>query len=294
MTRKDSLDTEVSTSDAISTGRVLPPILGRLLTGTFWLALRVPLQVVFSLLTTRLVVEAIGDVDNGAYKFAWGFGFFQFLFEFGASSALQRQISDAWTRGDRDAVNRSIACGMNFYTGMAVLQIAALLAVAYWALPNSGFTGESYDLIVKLLWLQARTAPCYGYSVLTSSVLQAARRYDFIPRLELFGTVARFTVLVVGLRLLKAHPQNFDFFWIVVAQTFLQVGVGFIPGLWVMIRELGHWPHLTGAALERLQIALELQLLHRAYPDQRRARRQGGYHYPGLHARRPGSSQYNL
>ena len=249
MTRKDSLDTEVSTSDAVPTGRVLPPILGRLLTGTFWLALRVPLQVVFSLLTTRLVVEAIGDVDNGAYKFAWGFGFFQFLFEFGASSALQRQISDAWTRGDRDAVNRSIACGMNFYTGMAVLQIAALLAVAYWALPNSGFTGESYDLIVKLLWLQALTAPCYGYSVLTSSVLQAARRYDFIPRLELLGTVARFTVLVVGLRLLKAYPQNFDFFWIVVAQTFLQVGVGFIPSLWVMISELGHWPHWTGARL---------------------------------------------
>ncbi len=249
MTRKDSLDTAVSTSEAVPAARVLPPILGRLLTGTFWLALRVPLQVVFSLLTTRLVVEAIGDVNNGAYKFAWGFGFFQFLLEFGASSALQRQISDAWTRGDRDAVNRSIACGMNFYTGMAVLQIAALLAVAYWALPNSSFTGESYDLIVKLLWLQALTAPCYGYSVLVSSVLQAARRYDFIPRLELLGTVARFTVLVVGLKLLKAHPQNFGFFWIVVAQTFLQVGMGFIPSLWVMISELGHWPHWTGARL---------------------------------------------
>ena len=57
-----------------------------------------PLQVVFSLLTTRLVVEAIGDVDNGAYKFAWGFGFFQFLFEFGAarpSSARSRMRGPA-------------------------------------------------------------------------------------------------------------------------------------------------------------------------------------------------------
>src|SRR5271168_4763326 len=130
MTRKDSL----------------PPILGRLLAGTFWLALRVPLQAVIALWTTRLVVESIGQDQNGAYKFAWGFGFFQFLFEFGASSALQRQISDAWTRGDKGAVDRSIACGMTFYTGVAFLQMAALLAVGYWALPTSSWTGESYHL----------------------------------------------------------------------------------------------------------------------------------------------------
>ena len=37
------------------------------------------------------------------------------------------------------------------------------------------------DLIVKLLWLQIVTAPCYGLSVVVSSVLQAARRYDFDP-----------------------------------------------------------------------------------------------------------------
>src|SRR3984957_7833240 len=115
----------------------LPPVLGRLLSGTFWLALRVPLQVVFSLWTMRLILQAIGPRENGAYSFAWGFGFFQFLFEFGASSALQRQISDAWTRGDRDGVNRAIACGLNFYMAMAVVQIIALLGVAYWALPRS-------------------------------------------------------------------------------------------------------------------------------------------------------------
>ena len=60
----------------------------------------------------------------GAYGFAWGFGFFQFLFEFGMSSALQRQISDAWTRGDRAGVDRAIACGMNFYAAMALVQVA--------------------------------------------------------------------------------------------------------------------------------------------------------------------------
>ena len=50
---------------------------------------------------------------------------------------LQRQISDAWTRGDRDGVDRAIACGLNFYTAMAILQVAALLGVAYWALPHT-------------------------------------------------------------------------------------------------------------------------------------------------------------
>ena len=121
----------------MSQDRSLPPVLGRLLSGTFWLALRVPLQVLFSLWTTRFVLQAIGPEENGAYVFAWGFGFFQFLLEFGASSALQRQISDAWTRGDREGVDRAIACGMNFYAAMALAQVAALLAVVYLALPHS-------------------------------------------------------------------------------------------------------------------------------------------------------------
>jgi O-antigen/teichoic acid export membrane protein len=234
MTRKDSL----------------PPILGRLLAGTFWLALRVPLQAVIALWTMRLVVEAIGQDQNGAYKFAWGFGFFQFLFEFGASSALQRQISDAWTRGDKSAVDRSIACGMTFYTVVAVLQMAALLAVGYWALPYTAWTGASYQLIVKILWLQIATAPCYGYSVLISSVLQAARRYDFMPRLELFTTIARFVVLLVGLK------SGVDFFLVIAAGTALQIGMAFIPGLWVMIRELGHRPHFRGARLNDYKLLL--------------------------------------
>jgi Na+-driven multidrug efflux pump len=219
----------------------LPPVLGRLLSGTFWLALRVPLQVVFSLWTTRLILQAIGPFENGAYNWAWGWGFFQFLFEFGASSALQRQISDAWTRGDREGVNRAIACGLNFYAAMAILQIAALLGVAYWALPRTTLEVSSYPLVVKLLWLQAITAPCFGFSVVVSSVLQAARRYDFVPRYELAIVIFRFLVLVVGL------STGVDFFWVVAAQTAVQVGLGLGPALWVMIRELGYTPHFHGA-----------------------------------------------
>src|SRR3974377_1718109 len=104
----------------MSSTRALPPVLSRLLSGTFWLALRVPLQVVFALWTTRLVLQAIVPVFSGAYRFALGFGFFQMLFEFGISSALQRQISDSWTRGDRDGVDRAVACGMTFSSAMAL------------------------------------------------------------------------------------------------------------------------------------------------------------------------------
>jgi O-antigen/teichoic acid export membrane protein len=235
------MSTATATNTAMSGTRVLPPVLSRLLSGTFWLALRVPLQVVFSLWTTRLILETIGPVENGAYGFAWGFGFFQFLFEFGASSALQRQISDAWTRGDRGGVDRAIACGVNFYTAIAFFQVGALLSIAYWALPYTKLQVSSYPLVVKLLWLQAVTAPCFGFSVVVSSVLQAARRYDFVPRYELAITVLRFVVLVVGLK------ARIDFFWVVATQTAVQIGLGLGPALWVMVRELGHAPHFQGA-----------------------------------------------
>lgn len=238
--RKDSVDTAVPIN-AGSGSRALPPVLGRLLSGTLWLALRVPLQIVIALWTSRLIVEAIGDRAFGAYGFAWGFGFFQFLFEFGASSALQRAISEAWTRGDREGVDRSIACGMNFYSAVAALQMVALWVVAYWALPHTGLQLNSYPLVVKLLWLQIVMAPFFGLSMVVSSVLQAARRYDFVPRFEVASTILRFVVLVVGL---KSH---IDFFWVVVAQVVVQTSLAIGPALWVMVRELGHVPHFHGA-----------------------------------------------
>lgn len=222
--------------------RALPPVLGRLLTGTIWLALRVPVQIVTTLWTTRLVLESIGRNDLGAYEFAWNFGFLQMLLEFGVSSALQRQVSERWTRGDREGVDRAVACGMNFYAATALIQIAALLAIAYLGLPFSKYYGTaSYDLIVRLLWIQIITAPCYGFSVVVSSVLQAARRYEFIPRIEFAITILRFLILMVGLR------SGVPFFWVVVMQTALQIGLSMAPALWVMTRELGQRLTFRGA-----------------------------------------------
>jgi len=241
--RKDSVTTAAPpTPTPTDRPSPMPPVLNRLMRGTLFLALKTPMQVAFAFISIPLVQHYIGDAMNGAYVFAWGFGFFQFLLEFGMSSALQRQVADTWTRGDRDGVDRCIACGMSFYAGMALLQMAALLVIAYVVLPTMGkFHGEEYRLIVKLLWLQALTSPFYGLSAVLSSVLQAARRYEFIPRLELIVVFLRFCVLAGGLW------AGFDFFAIVVAQTVLQVALLTAPALWVMVRELGYRLHFLGA-----------------------------------------------
>ncbi|MBX6313815.1 MAG: polysaccharide biosynthesis C-terminal domain-containing protein [Isosphaeraceae bacterium] len=231
----------VISAEAPSGSRSLPPVLSRLMRGTFWLALRTPLQVVFAFWSIPLMIHAIGDL-YGAYGFAWGFGFLQMLMEFGMSSALQRQVSDSWTRGDRAGVDRAIACGMHFYAAMAVIQAAALLAIAYFGVPAS-FGPQGISLIVKLLWLQAVTAPVYGISAIINSVLQAARRYEIVPRLEMLVVVLRFAILWGGLRL------GVDFFLIVVAQTALAIGLTLGPALWVMARELDYLPRFRRARL---------------------------------------------
>lgn len=234
----------------------LPPVLGRLLRGSFWLALRSPLQILFALWSVPLILGALGKDLNGAYYFAWSFGFVQFLLEFGMSSALQRQVSGAWTRGDREEVDRAIACGTVFYAAMAVIQALTLISIAYFVLPFSGFEPgtREYRLIVKLLWLQAVTAPCFGLSVVVSSVLQAARRYDFVPRQELVIVVLRFLVLVAGLAI------RLDFFWIVAAQVGVQVGLSLGPALWVMVHELKYVPHFRGARWEEYKAMLHVSL----------------------------------
>ncbi|MEO6807773.1 MAG: polysaccharide biosynthesis C-terminal domain-containing protein, partial [Isosphaeraceae bacterium] len=216
--------------------RALPPVLGRLMSGTFWLALRTPLQVIVAFWSIPLIQHAIGRELNGAYVFAWGFGFLQFLLEFGMSSALQRQVSETWTRDDREGTDRAIACGMAFYAVMAVVQAAVLLSIAYITVPYTTFGPEGRRLIVRLLWLQAVTAPCYGLATVVSSVLQAARRYDVIPKLELLILLLRFAILVVGLSL------GFGIFPIVAAQTAAQVVLSMGPAIWIMVRELGVIP----------------------------------------------------
>jgi O-antigen/teichoic acid export membrane protein len=223
----------------------MPPVLGRLLRGTFWLALKSPLQIVLAFWSVPLVQHYIGKGMNGAYLYAWGWGFVQFLLEFGMSSALQRQISDSWTRGDRDGVNRAVACGTAFYAAAALAQAAFLLIVAYVIAPYTDYYARpaEYALIVKLLWLQALAAPCYGLSMVAASVLQAARRFDFIPKFEMAVLLLRFAILIAGL------AAGLDFFVIVAAQTISQIVLLLAPALWVMIRELGFRPHFQGARL---------------------------------------------
>lgn len=218
-----------------------------------WLALRTPVQVVIAFWTVPLILEMAGEATYNAYMFAWGFGFFQFLFEFGMSAAIQGRISECWTRGDHEGVDRAIACGMRFYTSMALIQAAALLGVAYFGVPDS-FGPVDRWLIVRLLWLQAATAGCYGLTTVVSAVLQAARRYDFIPRFELVIVILRFAVLWGGLSL------KMDFFWIIAAQTALTVGLSLGPALWVMVRELGHVPHFRGATRDDFRALYHLSL----------------------------------
>lgn len=217
-----------------------PPVLSRLFSGTFWLALRTPLQIVIGLVTLPLIVGTIGEDLNGAYQFAWGFGFFQVLLEFGMGSALSRRVSEAWTRGDRAGVDRAVTAGLLFYGVVSLVQMAALGATIAFAIPRSGYEGrpEELTLIVRLLWLQLLTAPCYGVTLLVSSVLQAARRYEVIPRAEFAILILRFVILVGGLWL------GAPFILVVVAMTLSQIFLVLGPALAVMVREVQYVPRL--------------------------------------------------
>ncbi|MBV8555351.1 MAG: polysaccharide biosynthesis protein [Planctomycetaceae bacterium] len=219
-----------------------PPssVLRKLLVGTFWYGLKSPLQVVLAFWSIPLIQHAIGSEANGAYVFAWGFGFLGWILELGMNSALQRQVTDAWSRGDRAGVDRLIACGTTYYAAMSLVQVALLGAIATFGLPPK-FQGESRRLIVGLLWLQAFSSPFFGLLNVITSVLQAARRYDFLPRLDLVVVVSRFAILVLGLR------AGVDFFAIVVAQMTLHLAILLTPSLWVMVHELGFVPHFGSA-----------------------------------------------
>ena len=139
-------------------------------------------------------------------------------------------------------MNRAIGCGTAFYAVLAVVQAAALVAIMIWAVPHAGYAGAERRLVVQLLLLQAITAPCYGFSTVVNSILQAARHYDFIPRLEMLTVTGRFVILVVGLE------TGVPFITIVAAQVFFQIIVVLGPSLWVMTRELGYVPHFRAQA----------------------------------------------
>ena len=145
----------------------------------------------------------------------------------------------AYTRGDRDGVNRTIACGMNFYAGVALIQILVLLAIAHGGLLPTKFRGN--ELVVGLLWVQILTTPFFGMSTVVGGVLQAARRYEFIPRLEAAIVICRFGLLWVG------YWYRVNFLAIVVGQMAIQIGLSLGPALWVMVKELGYRPHFRAA-----------------------------------------------
>ena len=215
------MSTATPATSAMSGTRTLPPVLGRLLSGTFWLALRVPLQVVFSLWTTRLVLEAIGPDAERGLPVRLGIRVFPVPLrvrrQLGVAAADLRRLDARRPRGGRsgDRLRDELLRGDGAPAGRGAAGRGLLGAAAH-----ARFEVSSYPLVVKLLWLQAVTAPCFGISVVVSSVLQAARRYDFVPRFELAITVLRFVVLVLGVK------SGFDFFWVVAAQTAVQVGLG--------------------------------------------------------------------
>lgn len=213
------------------------PVLSRLMSGTVLLALKTPLSVIIALWSTPLTIRYIGAVAYGDYLFAWGFGFVQIILEFGMGSALQKQMTDAWARHDRAGVDRTIACGMNFYAAVALIQIGVLLAMIHGGLPARY---QLNPLVIGLLWVQILTTPFYGMSAVVGSVLQAAQRYGFIPRLELAIIVLRFGLLWLG------YWAGAPFLLVVAGQVAIQIGLSLAPALYVMARELGHVPHFGG------------------------------------------------
>jgi len=217
-------------------------MLSRVLSGSFWLALKTPVAAVTAFWSVPLMIRTYGDAQFGAYGFAWGFGFFQMLLEFGMSSALQRSVVTAWARDDRDAVRRSLACGMIFYGCVTVVQAVLLLAVAYGTVPYTDFAPADQRLIVRLLWLQALTAPCWGLSTVVSAILQAAHRYEVIPRLEVVTVIGRFVILLAGIQ------AGLPLLWVVWLQSILQITLILGPAIWISIREFGMFPGFRGAS----------------------------------------------
>lgn len=229
-------------------------LLTRVLSGSVWLAIKTPIAAVIAFWTIPLMIRTYGDGPFGAYGFAWGFGFFQMLLEFGMSSALQRQVVTAWSRGDREAVSRSLGSGMVFYTVMALVQAALLLAVAYLAVPYTDYTVAEKSLIVKLLWLQVITSPCWGFSTVISSILQAAHRYEVIPRFEVLVVLCRFLVLVAGVSL------GWSLILVASLQTFTQIFLTLGPAIWIAVAEFGMFPRFRDASWQEFKSMIPMSM----------------------------------
>ena len=124
-------------------------------------------------------------------------------------------------------------------------------------------------------------------------MLQAARRYDFVPRFEVVIVILRFVVLLLGLS--RGSTSS----WSSWSRRSVQIGLALGPALWVMVHELGHSPHFRGARWADYKALGHISFYMCADPAQRRAGRQARHHDPGLRARpRRGhdgrSSVYNV
>jgi O-antigen/teichoic acid export membrane protein len=94
--------------------------------------------------------------------------------------------------------------------------------------------------------------------MVVSSVLQAARRYDFIPRYEVAIVILRFAILWAGLSWAGPNAGVDYFFLVIAAQTLVSIGLVMGPAIWVMARELGHVPHFRGARLADYKALLHI------------------------------------
>ena len=129
---------------------------------------------------------------------------------------------------------------MNFYTAVALDPgMSILVVIAQCGLLPAKFQGNS--LVLGVIWVQILATPFFGVSTVVGSVLQAARRYEFIPRLEMAIVLGRFGLLWLG------YWTNADFLLIVAGQVVLQIGLSLGPALWVMVKDLGYRPQFRGA-----------------------------------------------
>ena len=180
----------------------------------------------------------------GAYGFAWGFGFFQFLLEFGMSSALQRQISETLDAGRPRGGRPGDRLRDDLLRRVAVVQVAALLAVA--ALRPARHSGSARRIVPP-----DRPAPLAPGG--DGPLLRAHRRSSPASSRRRGGTTSSrgwssgssssgswscWAGLTAGVDFFRDRGWR---------RRSLQIGLSLGPALWVMVRELGHVPHFRGA-----------------------------------------------
>ena len=249
MTRKDSLE-PVSTSE--QPRPVLPPILGRLLTGTFWLALRVPLQAVFCALDDAAGRGSDRPGPERGLQVCVGVRVLPVLVRvrselgppaanLGCVDARRPRRGGPLDRLWHDASTPPWPC-FRWWPSWRW---------RYWALPHTALDGRvvrsdrqaplAPDRDGALLWI-------FGAGLERAPGRAALRLHAAARTVQHDRAVRRCCWW--------GSSPGVDFFLVVVAQTVLQIGIGFIPGLWVMVRELGHRPHFRGARLDDYRLLL--------------------------------------